>query len=40
MFNKTILKAPPRIERFLLRLQRCDFTMKYTKGSLLTAADR
>ena len=40
VFNKTILKAPPRIQRFLLRLQRYEFTMNYIKGSLLTVADR
>ena len=39
IFNKTILKAPPRIQRFLLRLQCYDFTMNYMKGSLLTVVD-
>ena len=33
------MKAPPRIQRFLLQLQHYDFTMKYIEGSLLTVAD-
>ena len=40
IFNKIILKGPLRIQRFLLRLQHYDFTMNYTKGSLLTVADK
>ena len=39
IFNKSILKAPPRIQRFLLRLQRYDFEMHYIQGKLLTVAD-
>ena len=33
IFNKSILKAPPRIQRFLLRLQRYDFEMHYIQES-------
>ena len=39
IFKKSILKAPPRIQKFLLRLQRYQFEMHYIKGSLLTVAD-
>ena len=39
IFNKSILKAPPRIQRFLLRLQRYDFEMHYIQEKLLTVAD-
>ena len=35
IFNKTILKVPPRIHRFLLQLQSYDFKMNYVKGSPL-----
>ena len=39
IFNKSILKAPPRIQIFLLCLQRYDFEMHYIQGKLLTIAD-
>ena len=32
IFSKSILKAPARIQRFLLGLQRYNFTMNYEKG--------
>ena len=39
IFTKSITKAPPRIQRFLLRLQRYQFEMHYIKGSDLIVAD-
>ena len=39
IFNKNITKAPARIQRFMLRLQRYDFDLHYIKGSKLTVAD-
>ena len=39
IFKRSILKAPSRIQRFLLRLQRYNFEMHYIQGKLLTAAD-
>ena len=39
IFKKSLIKAPPRIQRFLLRLQKYDFEMHYIKGKLLTVAD-
>ena len=38
IFQKSLHKAPPRIQRFLLRLQKYDFAMHFIKGSLLTVA--
>ena len=35
IMNKQIAKAPPRIQRFLLRLQKYDFDLEYTKGQLM-----
>ena len=39
IFNKTLTKCPPRIQRFLLRLQQYDFEMHYIKGSQLSIPD-
>ena len=39
IFNKPLIKAPARIQRFLLRLQRYSFDMQYVKGNLLFVAD-
>ena len=39
IFKRSIVKAPPLIQRFLLRLQRYDFEMQYIQGKLLTVAD-
>ena len=39
IFTKSIVKSPPRIRRFLLRLQKYNFEMHYMQGSLLTVAD-
>ena len=39
IFKKSIAKAPARIQRFMLRLQRYDLEMHYIKGSLLTIPD-
>ena len=38
-FTKSTVKSPPRIQRFLLRLQMYNFEMHYIQGSLLTVAD-
>ena len=39
IFTKEIIKAPPRIQRFLLRLQRYDFTLNYRSGKDVIVAD-
>ena len=39
IFNKTVLKVPPTVQRFLLQLRCYDFTMNYIKGSPLTITD-
>ena len=39
IFQKSITKAPPRIQRFLLRRMRYDFEMYYVPGSELEVAD-
>ena len=39
IFSKSILKAPARIQRFLLRLQRYNFTMNYEKGVNMVVTD-
>ena len=39
IFQKSITKAPARLQRFLLRLQKYSFTMHYIKGSRLVVAD-
>ena len=39
IFNKPLSKAPARIQRFLLRLQRYNFYMDYVKGKLLCVPD-
>ena len=39
IFSKSITKAPPRIQRFLLRLQRYDFNVEFTPGKYLFIAD-
>ena len=37
--SKSITKAPPRIQRFLLQLQRYDFDIEFTPGKYLFIAD-
>lgn len=37
--TKPIAKAPPRIQRFLMRLQKYDFEIAYTQGKLMHVAD-
>ena len=39
IFNKPISKAPPRIQRFLLRLYRYDFTLNNTPGKNMVVSD-
>ena len=39
IFTKAINRAPPRIQRFLLRLQRYDFGMNYKPGKEIKVAD-
>ena len=39
IFNKPISKAPPRNQRFLLRLYRYDFTLNYTPGKNMVVSD-
>ena len=39
IFTKPLSKAPARIQRFLLRLQRYNFDMQYVKGNLLFIPD-
>jgi hypothetical protein len=39
IFAKSIIKAPPRIQRFLLRLQRYDFDVEFTPGKYLYIVD-
>ncbi len=39
IFNKSITKAPPRIQRFLLCLQKDGFVMHYIPGKDLLVAD-
>jgi len=39
IFQKSIAKSPPRIQRFRLRLQRYDFNMNYTPGKDLHVSD-
>ena len=39
-YLQTIVKLSPRIQRFLLRLQKHNFEVHYIQGSLLTVADR
>ena len=39
IFNKPISKAPPRIQRFLLRLYRYDFTLNYIPGKNMVVSD-
>ena len=39
IFSKAITKAPPRIQRFLVRLQRYDFNVEFTPGKYLFIAD-
>ena len=39
IFNKNISKAPARIQRFMLRLQRYNFELHYIKGKDLIVAD-
>ena len=36
---KPLLKVPPRIQRFLLRLQRYDFQIEYAPGKTVVVAD-
>ena len=39
IFTKSIVKSTPRIQRFLLRLQKYNYEMHYIQGSLLIVAD-
>ena len=39
IFKRSILKAPPRIQRFLLRLQRYDFERHDIQAKFLSVAD-
>ena len=39
IMNKQITKAPLRIQGFLLKLQKYDFDLKYTKGQLMKVTD-
>ena len=39
IFKKPVLKSPPRIQRFLLRLQKYQFSMNYTPGKDMVVAD-
>ena len=39
IFNKPLSSAPPRIQRFLLRLQQYDFDLEYIKGEHLYIPD-
>ena len=39
IFKKPALKSPPRIQRFLLRLQKYQFSMNYTPGKDMVVAD-
>ena len=39
IFSKPINKAPPRIQRFLLRLQKYDLQVEFTPGSEIPVAD-
>ena len=39
IFKKNISKSPPRIQRFLLALQRYDFTLNYIPGKHVIVAD-
>jgi transposase InsO family protein len=39
IFSKPINKAPPRIQRFLLRLQQYDLEVQFTPGSEIPVAD-
>ena len=39
IFMKNINKAPPRIQRFMMRLQRYDSQMEYAPGRTIVAAD-
>ena len=39
IFQKPVLKSPPRIQRFLLRLQKYQFTMNYIPGKDMVVTD-
>ena len=39
IMNKQITKAPSRIQRFLLRLQKHNFDLEYTKGQWMKVTD-
>ena len=39
IFQRGMCKPPPRIQRFLLRLQRYNFQLNYVPGNLLFVAD-
>ena len=39
IFTKSTVKAPPRIQRFRLRLQKYKFEMHFMQGSLMTVED-
>ena len=39
ILKKSLLSAPRRLQRLMLRLQNFDFEFEYKKGTLLHAAD-
>lgn len=39
ILNKPLVRAPPRLQRMLLRLQQYDFTIEYKPGKDMTVAD-
>lgn len=39
IFKKSLLNAPKRLQRMLLRLQRYEFEVTYKRGTLLLMAD-
>ena len=39
ILKKSLLSAPRRLQRMMLRLQNFDFEFEYKKGTLLHAAD-
>ena len=39
IFNKSIVDSPPRIQRFLFKLQKYDFEFEYAPGKTMLVAD-
>ena len=39
IFNKSIINAPPRIQRFLFHLQKYNFTFEFSPGKYMVVAD-